>query len=87
MGRYFEETRSADELDPAQQVRYTHLRSNIGERPGALAARIEVICEYIWPLAAGASPKVLEELLEDAFVTWILANEDPEKVSWADPRA
>ncbi len=85
MGYYFPKARSLKDLDLQQQERYKILRSTGRNQQPALLSRIETVEKHAGPITSGEIWSALEELLQDVFVTWILAGEDPEKVQWVDP--
>ena len=88
MGYYFKKARSCKDLDTEQVKRYEAFRSadSMLPIPQELRDRIEFIKEYVRPVTSGEVWAALEELVQDAFVTWILAGEDAEKVEWVDPK-
>lgn len=86
MGYYFEKAKSLKDLNPEQQKRYKTLRSKDQVLSQELLSRFEVVKEYIGPLTSGEIISALEELVEDIFVTWILAGEDLTQVEWVDPK-
>lgn len=85
MGYYFERAKSRKDLTEEQLGRYEALRSSDDLRPWALESRLKLIRNYIGPLTSGEVMSALEELVQDAFVVWILAGEDPAKAQWANP--
>lgn len=85
MGYYYEKARTSKDLSEEQLNRYNALRSTGLKDLPELLSRLEEIKEYIGPLFNGETMSAHEELVQDAIVTWILAGEDPEKVSWTEP--
>jgi hypothetical protein len=84
MGYYFPKAETKEALNPKQLERYRSLRSIGGERPPALNSRLEAIVKRIGSITSGEIWPALEELVQDAFVAWVLADEDPAKVEWLD---
>lgn len=85
MGYYFEKARSKKDLNPKQLERYKALRSGDEPLPQALIDRIEAVKKYVGPIFSGEIWAALEELVQDAFVAWVFAGEDPSKIQWSDP--
>ncbi len=85
MGYYFEKAKTRKELNEEQLSRYQALRSSKEELPLELTARIEEVRAHIGLLTSGEVMSALEELVQDAFIAWVLAGEDPSKVEWVDP--
>lgn len=86
MGYYFSRAKTREELSEEQRVRYEALRAPDAELPQTLHDRIEWIKEYIGPLTSGEIISAYQELLQDAIVTWILADEDTDKIAWSEPK-
>lgn len=88
MGRYFPQARSVKNLSPTQLAQYEKLRQlSTQDTPMALAERIRTIERYISPLTSEEIRVAAEELLEDAFASWVLADETPAKVQWVALKA
>lgn len=87
MGYYFEKARSRKDLSPEQLERYNAFRSPDSTLPipQELHDRIEFIKEYVGLVTSGEVWSAFEELVQDAFVAWIIAGEDPQKVQWIHP--
>ena len=84
MGYCFPGTRQKNDLNPVQRKRYEELRSKAGAAHWgpALRERLATVKEYIGPITSGEIWSAREELVQDAFVAWIIAGENPEKVEW-----
>lgn len=77
----FPKARSLRDLDNIQRERYDALRSQ-GDHHPVLAERLEQIRDFGKGNSSGEMQFALEELRQDAFVRWVLANEDPTSVEW-----
>lgn len=87
MGYYYAKARSLKDLNEEQQARYREIRSpENDDRHPELIRRYDEVKEYIGPLFNGETMSALEELVQDSVVTWILADEDPSKVQWSNPK-
>jgi hypothetical protein len=85
MGYYYEKARTSKDLDEEQLERYDELRTTGAKELPELLSRLQELKEYIGPLCNGETMSAHEELVQDAIVTWILADEDPEEVAWSVP--
>lgn len=87
MGYYYEKAKSKKDLNEEQQKRYEALRSSaFADLPPALRERIKFVKEYVGPVASGEVWAAYEELVQDAFVVWVLASErHPTMVEWKNP--
>ena len=87
MGYYFEKAKTRESMNTEQLERYEAFRSSDSTFPipQELHDRIEFIKKYIGPITSGEIVAALEELIQDAIVTWILAGENPQKVQWTHP--
>ncbi len=94
MGYYYAKARQKKELTALQQERYGELRGSFNELhpdlatdlPSALRERLVYDKDYIGPIFNGETWSALEELVEDTLVNWVLAEENPQRVKWLDPK-
>lgn len=81
---YFPTAKSEQDLNSQQLELYKSLRTLGGKRSPELHARITAIKQFVGPVTSGEIIAAEEELMEDAFVSWVLANEDPQRVTWVE---
>lgn len=82
MGVYFPTAKTEQDLSPDQFKKYKEFNTPLGRSSPELHARLKEIDDFIGPVTSGEILAAREELREDAFVSWILADEDPTKVEW-----